>query len=431
MNCTYSSSSPPGPAGSPQGSWCTDGTTATTVQVFTSTNDPASGANGFIFDGEPSFKVDNPTTGMWVCQVMARTTNNPTAPSQLVNAAIYYPGQGQYVKFTPQAGCTTSNTPQPPLTVYDYSYTDATTSCSYTYNLKDVWIGGDGFPRLAWEINGDTSQSRAACQGGRIAGYVWTPTETDRHPYNPEFDFDGGGPGGGRPPWDFVPDWAGIANLILRVMEYNDPGDLYRLVSVCETDAQGEPISQSVEVTIPPGIRNQGASTRVRLAAIVQLLQGLKDFKQPTCNSRPTYSGTPVTVRFQSDAPSPAGERPLRKHLRYRDTLSNPLEVHTDHWADFEWDAGPVIVTHTGGPWGVCKVWAKSVDEGKRVIRHAGVAAGVDPDAQGRWIISGSADPRYGQTGRMRVERRSGAICVSSRPGPSGLPLIAYPSAGS
>jgi hypothetical protein len=216
-----------------------------------------------------------------------------------------------------------------------------------------------------------------------------------------------------------------VSGLIREIFEEKVAGKTYRLVSVCETDAQGEPISQSREVSIPTLPLMQGAI--YRLDAIEYLLQGLKDFKQPTCNTRPTYSGDPVTVRFQSDEISASGHDFLRKHFTYRDTTSSPLEIHTDHWADFAWDAGPVIVTHTGGPWGVCKVWAKSVDEGKRVIRHAGSVAGVDPDDKGRWIISGSADPRFGQTGRMRVQRRNGAICVSKRAGSSGLPLLAMP----
>jgi hypothetical protein len=325
-----------------------------------------------------------------------------------------------------------------------YTYTDTTTTCKYVVEFQSWAVTPDGNVAPVVKISPPTT---TYASGGIISGCNFQPVL-----YTRSFGGTGGGGGGGGGwygPWtpgpngpDGEPWWwphvqraidtaigAVVAELARQLLGVKVGAKTYRLVSVCETNANGEAISQSREVQIPDLSINQAAI--YRLDAIEYLLQGLKDFKQPVCNTRPTYSGTPVTVRFQSDAPSPAGERPLLKRLRYRDTLSNPLEVHTDHWADFQWDAGPVIVTHTGGPWGVCKVWAASVDEGKRVIRHAGVVAGVDPDSQGRWIVSGSADPRYGQTGRMRVQRRSGAICVSSRPGPSGLPLIAYPSAHS
>jgi hypothetical protein len=323
-----------------------------------------------------------------------------------------------------------------------YKYTDTTTNCTYNVEFK-AWAR-DEFGTITPVVK-ISPGATALASGGIVGGCNFQPVLYAGR--------GSGGRGGGGGGYDQVWTWQDLPNdpdgnpwwkrlleialpavtgqivaeIFRQLFKQNVAGRVYRIRSVCETNDQGEAVDQAREAVIPDMALLQGAIAR--LDALEYIMQGLKDFKQPTCNSRPTYSGTPVTVRFQSDAPSPAGERPLRKHLRYRDTLGNPLEVHTDHWVNFEWDAGPVIVQHAGGPWGVCQVWAASVDEGKRVIRHAGVVAGVDPDAQGRWIISGSADPRYGQTGRMRVERRSGAICVSSRPGPSGLPLLAYPAA--
>ncbi len=123
-----------------------------------------------------------------------------------------------------------------------------------------------------------------------------------------------------------------------------------------------------------------------------------------------------------------AGERPLRKVFRYRDQSGASLEAHTDHWRAFEWDAGPVCVIHKGAAWGVPQVWASSVAEGKRVIRHAAAIAGIDPDEVGEWIVTGTLDPRYGRTGRMLVKGlRDGAISVTKRDGPSALPQVAVP----
>jgi hypothetical protein len=123
-----------------------------------------------------------------------------------------------------------------------------------------------------------------------------------------------------------------------------------------------------------------------------------------------------------------AGERPLRKVFRYRDQSGASLEAHTEHWREFEWDAGPVCVIHKGAAWGVPQIWAASAEEGKRVIRYAGTIAGIDPDVEGQWVITGSLDPRYGRTGRMLVKGlRDGAISVTKRDGPSGLPQVAIP----
>jgi hypothetical protein len=123
-----------------------------------------------------------------------------------------------------------------------------------------------------------------------------------------------------------------------------------------------------------------------------------------------------------------AGERPLRKVFRYRDQSGASLEAHTEHWREFEWDAGPVCVIHKGAAWGVPQIWAATVDEGKRVIRHAGAIAGIDPDQDGEWIVTGSLDPRYGRTGRMLVKGlRDGAISVTKRDGPNGLPQVGIP----
>jgi hypothetical protein len=123
-----------------------------------------------------------------------------------------------------------------------------------------------------------------------------------------------------------------------------------------------------------------------------------------------------------------AGERPLRKVFRYRDQSGASLEAHTEHWRGFEWQAGPVCVIHKGAPWGVPQVWAASAAEGKRVIRHAAEIAGIDPDEVGEWVVTGSLDPRYGRTGTMLVKGlKDGAISVTKREGPNGLPQVSVP----
>jgi hypothetical protein len=216
-----------------------------------------------------------------------------------------------------------------------------------------------------------------------------------------------------------------VKTLIDQLLEPSVGEKVYRLTSVCETNAAGEPVDLVREVDIPTLSILQAAI--YRLDAIEYLLQGLKDFKQPTCIKRPA-TGQFVSVDFRSDEVSPNGDKALRKTFRYRDQTNTPLPDHTAHWESFVWQAGPVIVKHTGAVWGELQVWASDADEGKRVIRHAGTIAGVDPDTQGEWAVTGSTDPRYGQPGTMRIATRKSwggqILQISKRPGPDGLPIV-------
>lgn len=52
--------------------------------------------------------------------------------------------------------------------------------------------------------------------------------------------------------------------------------------------------------------------------------------------------------------------------------------------------------------------------------------AGIDPDSEGQWIITGSTDPRYGRTGRMALRELGGnAVAVTKREGPNEMPSVA------
>jgi hypothetical protein len=123
------------------------------------------------------------------------------------------------------------------------------------------------------------------------------------------------------------------------------------------------------------------------------------------------------------------GDKPLRKIFTYRDQTGKSLEEHTAHWRGFTWQAGPQIVQHNKAPWGVVQIWAISIAEGERVIRHAGVIAGVNPDTEGEWSYHTSTNPRFGQTGTMMTRYLGdGVVAVTKRSGPSGLPEVVEPS---
>ena len=212
-----------------------------------------------------------------------------------------------------------------------------------------------------------------------------------------------------------------LGTVIDFFLSIRDSGE-YEISSPCELDEDGNRVV--VKVPYTGALQSFGVLSN-KLDAIAQLLQEHKNLKQPNCpGTKPVLTGEWVAINFQSDVASPGGERPLRKVLRYRDQTAAPLEDHLAHWESFAWDAGPVIVISKNLDWGTPQVWAASIAEGKRVLGHAAQVAGVDlTDPKHEWVVTGSNDPRYGRTGRMRLDTRGGKFMrVTSRPGPSGLP---------
>ena len=229
------------------------------------------------------------------------------------------------------------------------------------------------------------------------------------------------GPGPGGDGTDRLGLLFQVVGQLVEFLTSINAGGTYTLSSPCVLDENGNRVVVPVDYSGSPS--SLGVLSN-KIDALAQVLQVHKDLKQPNCTVKPALTGEWVSVNFQSDEASPGGERPLRKQLRYRDQKAAPLEAHLAHWQSFAWDAGPVIVVSKNLSWGTPKVWAASAAEGKRVISHAAQMAGVDlTDPKHEWIVTGSSDPRYGRTGRMRLDTRGGKFMrVTSRPGPSGLP---------
>lgn len=199
------------------------------------------------------------------------------------------------------------------------------------------------------------------------------------------------------------------------------PGTTYQLRGVCEELPDGTTDQPVVERQIPTLTDLQAVSARID--ALIPLLQGQKDFKQPTCPPVKAQ-GELRTIGFISENYSPNGRNHLRKRVRYRSLSGIGLNALIDHWKDFQFDAGPVIVKHLGSSWGTVTVWAASADEGKRVIRHAAGEAGIDADSTGRWEISGSTSTRLGMPGKMKVNTSGGYFWITARDGASARPLV-------
>ena len=199
----------------------------------------------------------------------------------------------------------------------------------------------------------------------------------------------------------------------------NYPGVEYTLTGVCEA-GETQP-TKTVPIVPTKGLN----AVMARVDALSILLQTHLGYKTPICgNEQISYEGEYRTISFISDERSPYGNDYLRKRLRYRSVSGLGLSGVVEHWREFTWQAGPICVTHKGASWGAPQVWAASAAEGKRVIRHAAIEAGMDTDQNGRWIISGSHNPRFGVSGTMRVNTRGGYYWITERLGSDARPLV-------
>ena len=151
----------------------------------------------------------------------------------------------------------------------------------------------------------------------------------------------------------------------------------------------------------------------------------LDELKDCACPEKPVQKGDYRTISFRSDETSPFGKSRLRKRFKYRSQSGLDLGAVVNHWRDFEFAAGPVAVGHVGSALGSPQVWAATADEGKRVIRHAGGEAGIDPDQVGEWRIGGSDNSRYGVSGQMRVDTTGGYYWITARDGSDARPIVA------
>jgi hypothetical protein len=342
---------------------------------------------------------------------------------------------GDYYKVTPRgAACSDFEPPSTPAPLPPVTYTGGDAECNINVEFVSWVVEEDGNVRPVMKMSPAT---QTLASGGVIGGCNFNPVI-----------YSGPPGGGGEPPW-FAP-WAPgpdgpggepwwyplmrgaaagavgavVGELLDKLFPKKLPGVLYRLTSVCELNANGDPISQAVERSIPE--METFAGLDARLGALVDIAQGLKDFRQPICPTerfRPV--GEMVSVNFQSSSDEVPAKDRVRKEFRYRDQNSHPESFHIDHWRSFSWLTGPVIVKSTGLSWGQPQVWAATADEGKRVIAHAAAAAGVDlTDPRHQWEVSTTASPRYGRQARVYpvVWDDSEELMISKRDGPSGLP---------
>lgn len=225
-------------------------------------------------------------------------------------------------------------------------------------------------------------------------------------------------------PLDEVPDWINLIRNLYDLLTSVTAGTTYTLTEYCNpgNDPNYEPTSWEFDA---PGALFWNDVIVNRLDALAAMIDQSLRARQVTCPQvRTKGSGELVTVNFIANTKPSGSSAYLRKSMSYRDQTGAAEADHVAHWADFEWEAGPAIVTSTGAPWGVVQCWAVDEAEGQRVIGHAAAIAGIDlEDPSHVWQYATPGNTRYGKTGTMRVEHdQAGKPCISKRNGSSGRP---------
>ena len=335
-----------------------------------------------------------------------------------------------------EEGDSTPPPPQPPPYVHTTEE-----GCQLIVNFQGWGQLSDGSASGIFLIE-PAPETRAG--GGRIGGCNFEPTIV----YNPGGGGGGGGPytvpyppdppgPDGKPLWQKLLEAAlagAVSGLVQNLFDETDkkldeliegrtyPGSQYTLTGVCEEgETQPEWFANNPEA-------NELYSVIYRLDSLAAMMQVHLGLKTPVClpePETPVIEGQFRTISFRSDETSPFGKSRLRKRLRYRGSEGVELSALVDHWRDFSWQSGPVRVDHVGASWGSPQVWAATADEGKRVIRHAGREAGIDPDQVGRWSARSSNSPRCGVSDTMRVDTTGGYYWITARDGSDQRPIVA------
>lgn len=322
-----------------------------------------------------------------------------------------------------------------------YEYTDAETNCTNNFDFQGFMVDPSGNYAPVFDISPAEEPEGGLLRLKPISGCNFNNVVIFKPPNRKKSGGDdppiiippGGGGGGGGGGDDDDPWWLDpiinalpylafdtILNLADLFFNSTEP-KVYRLEAPCNKDPEGNP---AVETWVSGG-RGVAFETLDRVDNLSLMIQQHLSWKHLVCKEQVDKSGDLRTISFISDETSPFGKSRLRKRLRYRSKSGVGSDALVTWWKDFTWSAGSVCVYHKGSSLGTPQVWAASIDEGKRVIRHAAGEAGVDPDQVGEWGVSGSNNPRFGVQGTMRVNTKGGYYWITDRLGSDNRPLVA------
>lgn len=320
-------------------------------------------------------------------------------------------------------GCDPAPTPLPD----PYVYTDPDDGCQIQVTMLGWGVDEAGNYTPVWQMD-PVLPPATRTSGGIIGGCNFQPV----------IYYDGPGgpvlppvppsptPGPGGEPWWLAPLLGALggatAIAIDRALDelFTTPIPQWQYTMRAACNYKQDGTYEDYTITLPEAPYQE----RMLQLAETQLdfLQQHLLWKTPTCGGGgQSVSGDPVTINWISDEVSPVSGSRLNKIFTYFDQNNTTLADTVDHWRDFTWQAGPVIVSCAGTPLGKPQVWASSLDEAKRVIGHAATIAGVDlKDAE--WLVGTARSDRNGVSAHMRVLVRQGLLGITKRDGPNGYP---------
>lgn len=371
----------------------------------------------------------------WAASITWRNEDGTTSSSNTARFATQELAARWQWRLNPVSGTCSGfpgdPTPLPPTFTDPVQYTDASTNCTYNISPQGfVQETEGGQAGVVFKIEAAGPQTLAS--GSSVGGCNFEPTLVYRSPNSPnpytipwDPTWPSGG-GGGTPPWlNFLSDVVGgvlasaIYDKLKELTEPTLPAGSKEIYAACEFKQDGTP--ETFAINFPE--ENFNSRVLTALDAIVDFQQQFFLWKTPICSPTPTpLTGEPVTINWISEQPLMSTGNYLKKIFTYFDQSGRSLAQHVDHWRDFSWDAGPVVVSCARTPLGKPQVWAASEAEGKRVINHAAAIAGVDT-TNAEWLVGTPKSTRYGNSGRMRVHvSTDGLLGITKRDGPSGLP---------
>ena len=393
-----------------------------------------------------------PRAGWQILGVDSPDPSNPNDKSFRCNFMQYNEAQGKsnrnYYSYEPPAGATPSfylaipadecvakcspDEPIPPpgpLPPQNYTTEEG---CELTLNLLGFGQDPSGQGGPVWLIE-PAAESRAG--GSVIGGCNFNQTVY--------YDYSGGGSGGGggttipyipgnddngKPFWQDMLEKAipsALGNLAARAISQLFEAKLgpaeFEFVAPCNLDDEGK---QEFKVYQMPD-QNYQSRVLTQQAVIMEILQQHLNWKTPVCFGNDQAGKYWRSITFESTTYSDNSNSRLVKRFRYRSNTPGDVRQLAAHWAGFSWNTGPVIVKHTGSALGSPQVWASSVNEGQRVIQHAGREAGVDPNQTGKWTTGGVDSPRYGVQCTVVLKQVDGCWSATARQGPEGWPEAA------
>lgn len=342
---------------------------------------------------------------------------------------------GTQWRLVPISGVCETNPIGPMPIIPDLPYTDPVTNCELIINFQGFTIGPGDQLRGVYKIE-PAASTRAT--GGVITNCNFAPVIYAPDPAGP--GGGGGGPyigpwdpnwdpippgGGGDPPWlPIITGAAGgaVAGIIDNILEelFKVPVPQYRYTFRAACNYKEDGSFEDYTITLPEQSWNDRVLAMQEMN--IDFLQQHLLWKTPTCGGHgKPLTGDPVTLNWISDEVSPASGTRLNKNLTYFDQNNTSLQATVDHWKDFVWQSGAVVVSCAGTALGKPQVWASTEAEGKRVLEHAAQIAGVDlTDAE--WMLGTPKDPRFGVPATMRILKRKGILGITKRGGQNGYP---------